>query len=79
LARHEPDIRAVADAKLSLSELLMLLGNTNADADRDRYEAISCFLSASEGWSEAAQRLGGAFAAEAKELRDKGLSERKAD
>jgi hypothetical protein len=55
---------------LSLRELLALLGEAKADAERDRQEAIACYLSASEGWSEAVQRLDGAFAAESKGLRD---------
>ncbi len=70
MARHEPDIRA-ADGPLSLKELLVLLGETKADTERDRQEAIACYLSASEGWSEAVQRLGGAFAAEVRELKDR--------
>ena len=54
MARHEPDIRA-ADGPLSLKELRALLGDEMADAERDRQEAIACYLSASEGWSEAVQ------------------------
>ena len=69
MARHEPDIRT-ADGPLSLSELLALLGEAKADSERDRQEAIACYLSASEGWNEAVQRLDGAFAAEPRELKD---------
>jgi hypothetical protein len=74
LARHESDFRAATDGPLGLEELLELLGDTGADADRDRRRAIACYLSASEGWTEAVQRLGGAFAAQGT-----GLRERKAD
>ena len=70
MARHEPKIRA-ANGPLSLKELLALLGEAKADAERDRQEAIACYLSASEGWSDAVQRLDGAFAAEARELKDR--------
>jgi len=49
---------------LSLDELLALLGDAKAESCRARQEAIACYLSASEGWSEAVQHLGGAFAAE---------------
>lgn len=70
MARHEPDIRA-ADGPLSLKELLALLGETKADAERDRQEAIACYLSVGEGWSEAVQRLDGAFATEVRELKDR--------
>lgn len=48
-----------------------MLGDAKADAERDRQEAIACYLSASEGWSEAVQRLDGAFAAEVRELKDR--------
>jgi hypothetical protein len=73
LARHEPDIRAAAEAQLSLSELLDLLAR-NESTDRERQAAIACYLSGSEGWADAVQRLGGAFANEST-----GLRERKAD
>jgi hypothetical protein len=63
LARHEPDFRASSGGPLSLDDLLALLGDARVDSGRDRQEAIACYLSASEGWSEAVQRLGGAFAA----------------
>jgi hypothetical protein len=62
LARHEPDFRTAANGPLSLDDLLTVLGDTKAGAQRDRQEAITCYLSASEGWGEAMQRLGGAFA-----------------
>jgi len=66
LARHEPDFRASSGGPLSLDELLTLLGEAQAETGRDRREAIACYLSSSEGWTEAVQRLGGAFAAEGK-------------
>ena len=71
MARHEPHIRAAKNGPLRLKELLTLLGDAKADAERDRQEAIACYLSASEGWSEAVQRLNGTFAAEARELKDR--------
>ena len=71
LARHEADFWAAADRSLTLAELLSLLGAAKDDAERDRQEAIACYLSASEGWADAVQRLGGTFAAEARELRDR--------
>jgi len=69
LARHEQNIRASAEGPLSLNELLALLGEGKAEAERERQDAIACYLSASEGWDEAVQRLSGAFATEAKELK----------
>jgi hypothetical protein len=74
LARHEPQFQAGGESQLSLSELLSLLGELKDDADRERQDAIACYLSASDGWTEAVQRLDGAFATIARELR-----ERKAD
>jgi hypothetical protein len=62
LARHEPDFRCAAKGPLSLEELVAMLGDATAGAQRDRQEAIACYLSASEGWSEAVRHLGGAFA-----------------
>jgi hypothetical protein len=70
LARHEPEFRAATDGPLSLAELTALLGDAQALTDRDRQEAIACYLSASDGWADAALRLGGAFAA-ATALRDR--------
>jgi hypothetical protein len=41
--------------------LAALTGNHEADAKRRR-GAVSCYLSASEGWEKASNLLGGAFA-----------------
>jgi hypothetical protein len=71
LARHEPEFRAAKEDQLSLAELIALLGDGAALTERDRQEAIACYLSASEGWADAARRLRGAFAAEAGGLRDR--------
>jgi hypothetical protein len=62
LARHEPDFRSAAKGPLSLEELMAMLGDAKAGAQRDRQDAIACYLSASEGWNEAVRQLGGAFA-----------------
>ena len=62
LARHERKFPVAADGPLTLAELLSLLGDVKDDAERDRHEAIACYLSASEGWADAVQRLGGTFA-----------------
>jgi hypothetical protein len=74
LARHERDFRIDADAPLSLSELVALLGNGGEDVSRSREDAIACYLSASEGWRDAVKKLGGAFAED-----ESGLKESKAD
>ena len=64
MARHEPKIQAASQGPLSLKELLALIGDAKAEGARERHEAIACYLSGSEGWDEAVQRLGGAFASE---------------
>jgi hypothetical protein len=74
LARHESEFRAAAKGPLSLDELLALLGDSKAESNRERQEAITCYLAAGEGWNDAVQRLGGAFAPE-----QTGLTERKSD
>jgi hypothetical protein len=66
LARHEPDFRSTAKGPLSLEDLMAMLGDATAGAERNRQDAIACYLSASEGWSEAVRHLGGAFADETK-------------
>jgi hypothetical protein len=71
VARHERDIQASGKAALSLEELLDLLGEGKADAERERQHAIACYLSGSDGWHEAVRRLGGAFAADPAGLRDR--------
>ena len=73
MARHEPNIRASARKELEVEELVALLRDTEDATDRERQEAIACYLSGSEGWDEAVQRLGGAFADAT------GLRPRKAD
>ena len=54
MARHEPDIQASGETQLSLTELLSLLGEQKEGFERERQDAFACFLSASEGWAEAA-------------------------
>jgi hypothetical protein len=73
LAKHEGDFRSNVEEPLSLSELLELL-NASGLEERDRENAIACYLSAGEGWREAMRKLGGAFAEG-----ETGLKERKAD
>ena len=73
MARHEPEFHASADTPLSLNELLLLL-EKNDGGERERQDAIACYLSASDGWREAMKQLGGAFAEGGA-----GLKDRKAD
>jgi len=63
LARHESEFEAVGEAKLELDELLGALVPPAGAGSDTRRDAIARCLSASEGWRDAAARLGGAFAA----------------
>ena len=62
LARHESEFEAAGEAKLDLDELLGALRRTDKAKAGNRREAIARCLSASEGWRDAAAKLGGAFA-----------------
>ncbi|MEO5578027.1 MAG: hypothetical protein ABIR25_03115 [Sphingomicrobium sp.] len=62
LARHEGEFEAAAEASLDLDELLGALGRPLAPKLANRSETIACCLSGSEGWRDAAAKLGGAFA-----------------
>ena len=74
MARHERDIQAAAEKPLSLDEIVALIGAEGDLDSRERDIAIACYLSAGEGWREAKQRIGGAFAEGGS-----GLKERKSD
>jgi len=65
LARHEREFEAASETSLATTELLRALERGDLAAARDRQAAIACLLSASEGWREAVDRLGGAFADDA--------------
>ena len=66
MARHEGEFEAAAETSLEMGELLRALARNESASDRERQAAIACLLSASEGWREAVERLGGAFAEGAK-------------
>jgi len=72
LARFEGDFFAAGTAQLSTTELLNLIGANSALTDRERQEAIACFLSASEGWDQALKTLRGAFASNAAQATEAG-------
>jgi hypothetical protein len=61
LARHEREFLPGAEEPLSLNQLLELL-DASGLRERDRENAIACYLSAGEGWREAMKKIGGAFA-----------------
>jgi hypothetical protein len=62
LARHEGEFQAAAETSLEMEELLRALASADSASERERQAAIACLLSASEGWRDAVERLGGAFA-----------------
>ena len=71
MARFEGDIRATAEAPLTLEELLTLLDSGGARDRSTRENAIACYLSGGEGWREALKILGGTFAEGAAGLRER--------
>ena len=62
LARHESDFEAAAEARLDLDELLGALRLPVSPKPGCRREAIAHCLSGSDGWRDAAAKVGGAFA-----------------
>ncbi len=62
MSRNEGKIGSESDEAVDASEILAaLVGDRESDALRRR-GAVSCYLSASEGWQKASNVLGGAFA-----------------
>jgi hypothetical protein len=62
LARHDGRISAGTPTPLGFEEFVQLIGEPNSSGARGREDAIARYLSAGEGWDEAAKLLGGAFA-----------------
>ncbi len=64
MSRFEGEIQAAGPGPIALAELLSLLADA-ALPECQRQAAIACYLSAGEGWRDASQLLGGAFAGHA--------------
>jgi hypothetical protein len=62
VSRIEGKIGGDNDKPVDASEILQALQHAEGDPRR-RQRAVSCYLSASEGWEKALDLLGGAFAA----------------
>lgn len=63
MAKHETDFEAAGETQLTRSDTLWLRRVRGEKAPPPtREDALACFLSAAEGWDEAARRLDGAFA-----------------
>jgi hypothetical protein len=73
LSRYEGKFQGEVAASLDVSLLLAELAGQQAQlSERDRQAAIACYLSASEGWRNASQSLGGTFAGRAFARREEG-------
>ena len=71
MARYERDFRLDKQEALGLEELLAMLGNAGEDEAQSREDAIACYLSGGDGWSEAVKLLGGTFAESVTGLRER--------
>lgn len=63
MARFDGNLEAAGEAKLDIDELLSAFPKAGEAAAKGRQDAMTCFLSASEGWEQAKGALKGAFAA----------------
>ena len=64
MARHEGLLRAESEIEFGLGELIG--ERAPALSERQRQDAIVCYLTRSEGWQDALKLLGGAFAPDPK-------------
>jgi len=69
VSRNEGKIERGGELAVDASEILAALARDAGRSAKRRKDAVSCYLSASDGWREASTILGGTFAAE-----DEGLS-----
>lgn len=63
MARIDGKFEAAGEAKLDIDELFSAFPGAAEAVAKGRQDAIACFLSASEGWEEAREKLKGTFAA----------------
>ena len=66
MARFDGKLTAAGESTIDAAELLAALGAQAAISPSARKEAIIRYLSASDGWHDAKEILGGAFADEAR-------------
>ena len=66
MARFDGKLTAAGESTIDAAELLAALGAQAAISPCARKEAIIRYLSASDGWHDAKEILGGAFADKAK-------------
>ena len=64
MARFDGKFTAAGESTIDAAELLAALGAQASTSPSERKEAIIRYLSASDGWRDAREMLGGAFADE---------------
>jgi hypothetical protein len=62
VSRIEGKIEGSGDEPIEVADILAALARETRASPKRRQDAVSCYLSASEGWREASELLGGAFA-----------------
>lgn len=62
MSRNEGKIAGTGEVVADAAEILAALAKESSAGAKRRQDAVSCYLSASEGWQEASNMLGGAFA-----------------
>jgi hypothetical protein len=63
LARHETEFTAEREVRIGSDSLLA--SKSSVLSNRERQDAIVCYLTRGDGWQDAFKRLGGAFAPDA--------------
>ncbi len=67
MSRIERKIEKAGEIAVDSTDILAALAKDAAAGARRRQDAVSCYLSASEGWQRARSLLGGAFAPRSRE------------
>ena len=70
MSRNEGKIGNGGHSPVDAADILAALARQSTADSKRRQDAVSRYLSASDGWREAVTILGGAFAAEDERLRD---------
>ena len=69
MSRFEGKFEGDGDPPVDAADILAALEREARPGGKRRQDAVSCYLSASDGWREASTVLGGAFAAEGEGLK----------
>ncbi len=62
MSRNEGKIGEQGAAAVDAAEILAALRRESGRGARSRQDAVRCYFAAGDGWKEASQMLGGAFA-----------------